>query len=95
MEFHDYFSEDEPRTVEVKVEQVSIKTITLEDISSKSRVTLWRDTSTAGVRPGDHVLITDVVVNMYQNKASLSTTSKTKLEVCEYFIFSQTYFCTN
>ncbi|XP_052212546.1 uncharacterized protein LOC127831607 [Dreissena polymorpha] len=73
--------EDEPREVQVQGGMVPIKTITVMDDSSKTQVTLWRDAVQSDVRPGDHVTITDVIVNSYQNVLSLSTTARSKIQM--------------
>ncbi|XP_052243517.1 uncharacterized protein LOC127853222 [Dreissena polymorpha] len=75
--------EDEPREVQVQGGMVPIKTITVMDDSSKTQVTLWRDAVQSDVRPGDHVTITDVIVNSYQNVLSLSTTARSKIQKTE------------
>ncbi|KAH3696250.1 hypothetical protein DPMN_083715 [Dreissena polymorpha] len=58
---------------------VPIKTITVQDDSSKTQVTLWRDDVQSDVRPGDRVTITDVIVNSYKNVLSWSTTTRSKI----------------
>ena len=82
MFFHIFFKDEEVRKVKVKGEDVPIKTVTLEDTTAKAKVTLRRDVSSTEVHPGDYVMITDVVINSYRNETSLSTTSKSKVEVC-------------
>ena len=82
MFFHIFFKDEEVRKVKVKGEDVPIKTVTLEDTTAKAKVTLWRDVSSTEVHPGDYVMITDVVINSYRNETLLSTTSKSKVEVC-------------
>lgn len=74
--------EDEPKKVTVRGEEVPIKTVTVEDSTGKVKVTLWRDCADTQVRPGDHISITDVIVNVYQNTTSLSTTTRSKVQVC-------------
>lgn len=74
--------EEDIRTVSVKGTEVPIKNVTLEDSTGKSKVTLWRDAAQACVKTGDYVVLTDVVVNTYKNETSLSSTSRTKVEVC-------------
>ena len=41
------------KKVKVKGEDVPIKTVTLEDNTTKAKVTLWRDASSTEVHPGD------------------------------------------
>ncbi|KAH3798075.1 hypothetical protein DPMN_151665 [Dreissena polymorpha] len=88
-----YEQEDEPREVQVQGGMVPIKTITVMDDSSKTQVTLWRDVVQSDVRPGDHVTITDVIVNSYQNVLSLSTTARSKIPVSIFLKFWHTFLC--
>ncbi|KAH3829112.1 hypothetical protein DPMN_014124 [Dreissena polymorpha] len=88
-----YEQEDEPREVQVQGGMVPIKTITVMDDSSKTQVTLWRDAVQSDVRPGDHVTITDVIVNSYQNVLSLSTTARSKIQVSIFLKFWHTFLC--
>ena len=44
-------------------------------------MTLWREAVKAEVRSGDFVTITDVVTNHYKGETSLSTTTRSKLQV--------------
>ena len=46
---------------------------------------MWRDSINRSVRPGDYVLVTDVVTNTFRQDISLSTTAKSKVEVLKYF----------
>ena len=66
------FQEEEPRTVEKNKEKVLIKIIIIEDSTGHSKVTLWRETSEQNVRPGDHVTITDVIVNSYNSYITIN-----------------------
>jgi ssDNA-binding replication factor A large subunit len=75
--------EDEPRKVVVRGEDIQIKTVTVSDKSGRTKVSLWRDMASSTYRPGDHVIITDVVINHYQNSVSLTTTAKSTIEVCQ------------
>ncbi|KAH3888771.1 hypothetical protein DPMN_012811 [Dreissena polymorpha] len=72
---------------------VPIKTITVQDDSSKTQVTLWRDAVQSDVRPGDHVTITDLIVNSYKNVLSLSTTTRSKIQVRIFLKFSHLFIC--
>lgn len=74
----------EEATQEVKVhnDTVKVKTIYVKDETiPRCKVSLWRELSEADVRPGDHISITDVVLNVFRGESSLSTTSLTKLQV--------------
>ncbi|KAJ8310180.1 hypothetical protein KUTeg_012045 [Tegillarca granosa] len=76
----------EEATQEVKVhnDSVKVKTIYVKDETvPRCKVFLWRELSEADVRPGDHISITDVVLNVFRGESSLSTTSLTKLQTCE------------
>ncbi|WAR10389.1 hypothetical protein MAR_035465 [Mya arenaria] len=69
-------------TVKVCDEDVAIKVITLDADSQRAKVTLWRESETSDVRPGDFMTITDVVtVNHYKGKPSLSTTNRSTLKI--------------
>ncbi|WAR10394.1 hypothetical protein MAR_035470 [Mya arenaria] len=71
-------------TVKVCDEDVAIKVITLEADSQRAKVTLWRESETSDVRPGDFMTITDVVtLNHYKGKPSLSTTNRSTLKMEE------------
>ena len=72
------------RTVSVRGADVNLKTISIQDKSGTAEVTLWRDTYHSPVRPGDHITITDVVINVYKNETSLSITTRSKVMVCSY-----------
>jgi ssDNA-binding replication factor A large subunit len=71
--------EDEIKTV--RGEEVKIKTIMLKDSTETAKITLWRDLATADTRPGDYRQGTDVVVNFYNNQATLQTTSRSNVKV--------------
>lgn len=60
---------------------VKVKALVLKDQSAKCKVSLWRDLSSTPVSVGQHVRITDVVVQSYNYDKSLSTTSRTQIEV--------------
>ncbi|KAJ8300756.1 hypothetical protein KUTeg_022275 [Tegillarca granosa] len=73
----------EEATQEVKVhnDNVKVKTIYIKDNTiSKCKVSLWRELCETDVRSGDHVSITNVVLNVFRGETSLSTTSLTKLQ---------------
>ncbi|KAJ8317193.1 hypothetical protein KUTeg_005097 [Tegillarca granosa] len=76
----------EEATQEVKVhnDNVKVKTIYIKDNTiSKCKVSLWRELCETDVRSGDHVSITNVVLNVFRGETSLSTTSLTKLQKCD------------
>ena len=65
----------------VKGESTKIKTITIDDGTARAKVTLWRKLSDADTRPGNHVTISDVIINVYQNNTTLSTTARSTVQV--------------
>lgn len=75
------FKEDEPKQVTVRGEEVTLKSIMMEDPTGKIKVTLWRDNAKKEVRPGDHIRVTDVVINHFNGSTSLQTTMLSSVEV--------------
>lgn len=73
------------RKVLLRGRDVKIKALVLKDKSAKCKVFLWRDLSCTPVSVGQHVRITDVVVQSYNNDKSWSTTSRTQIEVNIHF----------
>ncbi|KAL4232195.1 hypothetical protein ACF0H5_009770 [Mactra antiquata] len=73
--------EEESKTVQVKGDPVTIKTVTLEDESGQGKVTLWRECAAADVRPGDFVPISDVIPNQFNSQTTLSATVKSTVQV--------------
>lgn len=69
------------KTVNVKGDDVRIKSVTLNSGTHKAKVTLWRDCSESEVRPGDFIQVTDVITNTYNNNTTLLTTTKSKVEI--------------
>ena len=80
-----FLQDEEVRVVKVRGEDVPIKTITMEDVTGKSKVTLWRDISQTEMHPGDYITVSDVVLNVWRNESSLSSTSRSKIKVCAKF----------
>lgn len=80
-----FLQEEMTRKVLVRGRDVKIKALVLKDKSAKCKVFLWRDLSCTPVSVGQHVRITDVVVQSYNNDKSLSTTSRTQIEVNIHF----------
>ena len=72
--------------MKVRGEEITIKSVTVEDRTGKAKITLWRTLTEAPVRPGDYIKITDVVVNHYNNMTSLQTTQMSKVEVSDISI---------
>ena len=68
----------------VRGEEVPIKSVVVEDATGHAKVTLWRLAAETSARPGDYISITDVVVNHFQNTTTLNTTTKSKVEVCQF-----------
>jgi ssDNA-binding replication factor A large subunit len=69
------------RTVSVKGKDVKVKNVTIKDDTGRCKVALWREMADMDVSIGQHVKISDVVVTSYNNEKSVSTTSRTGLEV--------------
>lgn len=68
------------RTVQVKGTDVDVQNIRIKDDTEEIKISLWREMiSTCSV--GSFLEFTNVVVNHYQDEISLSTTSKTKIQV--------------
>jgi ssDNA-binding replication factor A large subunit len=65
-----------------KGKDVQVKAVTLKDSTGKCKVSLWREFANSNVTIGQHVKITDVVVQAYNNEKSVSTTMRTEVEVC-------------
>lgn len=68
------------RTVQVKETDVAVQNIKIKDDTEEIKISLWREmTTTCSV--GSFLEFTNVVVTHYQDEISLSTTSKTKIQV--------------
>ncbi|KAK3108201.1 hypothetical protein FSP39_003084 [Pinctada imbricata] len=74
-------SEDLRTTRMIRTGEVPLRTITIADQDDTVKVALWRDMADADVRPGDHIEITNVVINNYQNQVHLQTTQLSSIEV--------------
>lgn len=74
------FQEEMVRTVQVKGQDVAVQNIKIKDDTDEIKVTLWRE-MTAACTVGSFLEITNVVVNHFQEDISLSTTSKTQIQV--------------
>uniref|UniRef100_A0A8W8M380 Uncharacterized protein n=1 Tax=Magallana gigas TaxID=29159 RepID=A0A8W8M380_MAGGI len=57
--------------------------MTLKDATGKCKVSLWREFAEKEVGIGQHLKITDVVVQTYNNEKSVSTTGRTEVETVE------------
>ena len=60
---------------------VKVKAVTLKDGTGKCKVSLWREFAEKEVGIGQHIKITDVVVQTYNNEKSVSTTTRTEVKV--------------
>jgi ssDNA-binding replication factor A large subunit len=69
------------RSVMVNGEETPIRTIKMRDGSGTCKISLWRDFTKVKTTVGSHLEVTNAVVQMYNAEKSLSTTSRTKLEV--------------
>lgn len=74
------FQEEMVRTVQVKGQDVAVQNIKIKDDTDEMKVSLWREI-TATCTVGNFLEITNVVVNHFQEDISLSTTSKTQIQV--------------
>lgn len=74
------FQEDMTKTVKVKGVDVSVKSVALKDETDSIKVSLWRNLSDSSI-VGKYLSITNVVVTSFNEEISVSTTSKSILEV--------------
>lgn len=72
------FQEDMTKTVKVK--GVDVKSVALKDETDSIKVSLWRNLSDSSI-VGKYLSITNVVVTSFNEEISVSTTSKSILEV--------------
>lgn len=74
------FQEDMTKTVKVKGVDVNVKSVALKDETDSIKVSLWRNLSDSSI-VGKYMSITNVVVTSFNEEISVSTTSKSILEV--------------
>lgn len=74
------FQEDMTKTVKVKGVDVNVKSGALKGETDSIKVSLWRNLSDSSI-VGKYLSITNVVVTSFNEKISVSTTSKSILEV--------------
>lgn len=74
------FQEDMTKTVKVKGVDVNVKSVALKDETYSIKVSLWRNLSDSSI-VGKYLSITNVVVTSFNEEISVSTTSKSILEV--------------
>lgn len=74
------FQEDMTKTVKVKGVDVNVKSVALKDETERIKVSLWRNLSDSSI-VGKYLSITNVVVTSFNEEISVSTTSKSILEV--------------
>lgn len=74
------FQEDMTKTVEVKGVDVNVKSVALKDETDSIKVSLWRNLSDSSI-VGKYLSITNVVVTSFNEEISVSTSSKSILEV--------------
>ena len=65
----------------VRGRDIKVKVVTLKDGTGKCKVSLWREFPEKEVGIGQHIKITDVVVQTYNNEQSVSTTTRTEVKV--------------
>ena len=65
-----------------------VRTVKVKDASGSCKVSLWRDLCKEKTSVGSHISITNVVVQLYNDEKSVSTTSRTNIEVksCTYLV---------
>lgn len=74
------FQEDMTKTVKVKGVDVNVKSVALKDETDSIKVSMWRNLSDSSI-VGKYLSITNVVVTSFNEEISVSTTSKSILEV--------------
>lgn len=91
------FQEDMTKTVKVKGVDVNVKSVALKDETDSIKVSLWRNLSDSSI-VGKYLSITNVVVTSFNEEISVSTTSKSILEVrwlCLMFKIQTIETCIN
>lgn len=69
------------KTVKVAGEDTAVRTLKIKDQTAACKVSLWRDLSKIKTTVGQHIELTNVIVQVYQEERSVSTTSRTKVVV--------------
>lgn len=72
-------SEEMERKVKVAGEDTAVRTLKIKDQTAACKVSLWRDLSKIKTTVGQHIELTNVIVQVCQEEKSVSTTSRTKL----------------
>ncbi|XP_052696184.1 uncharacterized protein LOC128174758 [Crassostrea angulata] len=72
--------EEIERSVRVNGEDTPVRTIKVKDASGSCKVSLWRDLCKEKTSVGSHISITNVVVQLYNDEKSVSTTTRTNIE---------------
>ncbi|XP_052694461.1 uncharacterized protein LOC128172746 [Crassostrea angulata] len=67
------------KTVKVAGEDTAVRTLKIKDQTAACKVSLWRDLSKIKTTVGQHIELTNVIVQVYQEERSVSTTSRTKV----------------
>lgn len=81
MHFLILFQEDMTKTtVKVKGVDVNVKSVALKDETDSIKVSLWRNLCDSSI-VGKYLSITNVIVTSFNEEISVSTTSKSILEV--------------
>lgn len=75
-------SEDMAKTVKVRGQDVTVKTVSLKDNTDTIKVSLWRDLAEPSF-VGKFLQMTNVVVTAFNDEISISSTSKTDLKECD------------
>jgi len=76
-----WFQEEETAERQVAGRSTAMKEITIEDSSGRAKVALWRKSTEYEARVGDHVNVTNLVINNYRGQVRLSGTGQTLVKV--------------
>jgi len=76
-----WFQEEETAERQVAGRSTAMKEITVEDSSGRAKITLWRKSTEYEARVGDHVNVTNLVVNNYRGQVTLNGTGNTCVKV--------------
>jgi len=83
-----WFQKEETAERQVAGRSTAMKEITIEDSSGRAKVALWRKSTEYEARVGDHVNVTNLVINNYRGQVSLSGTGQTLVKVVLQFIIN-------
>ncbi|XP_062600005.1 uncharacterized protein LOC134261598 [Saccostrea cucullata] len=72
-------SEEIERTAKVNGEDTLVRSLKIKDETASCKVSLWRGLSKTKTAVGSHLEITNVIVQVYNDEKSVSTTSRSKM----------------